>query len=145
MVLKRESQGCHCVYPIKLEILLLNVSSNPNWKLFLDQFASQLGLRVSQIELNNFYIVGISGLNISMDITPHTGITFSSREAAAINSSLSTHRVRLDPALVSDYKLLNITWFKPALIPQGNLHFSRYNLKIYLKNVIVIMKLALTW
>lgn len=119
MVLKRESQGCHCVYPIKLEILLLNVSSNPNWKLFLEQFASQLGLRVSQIELNNFYIVGISGLNISMDITPHTGITFSSREAAAINSSLSTHRVRLDPALVSDYKLLNITWFKPALIPQA--------------------------
>ncbi|XP_057811938.1 proline-rich receptor-like protein kinase PERK15 [Salvia miltiorrhiza] len=119
MVLKRESQGCHCVYPIKLEILLLNVSSNPNWKLFLEQFASQLGLRVSQIELINFYIVGISGLNISMDITPHTGMSFSSIEAAGINSSLSTHRVRLDPALVGDYKLLNITWFKPPLLPQA--------------------------
>ncbi|KAH6832624.1 Protein kinase superfamily protein [Perilla frutescens var. hirtella] len=119
MVLKRESQGCHCVYPIKLDILLLNVSSNPNWKLFLEQFASQLSLRVAQIELNNFYIVGISGLNISMDITPHSGLSFSSSEAARINSSLSTHRVRLDPALVSDYKLLNITWFKPPLLPQA--------------------------
>ncbi|KAL1542982.1 proline-rich receptor-like protein kinase PERK3 [Salvia divinorum] len=119
MVLKRESQGCHCVYPIKLEILLLNVSSNPKWNLFLEQFASQLGLRVSQIELINFYLVGISGLNISMDITPHTGLSFSSKEAAGINSSLSTHRIRLDPALVSDYKLLNITWFKPPLLPQA--------------------------
>ncbi|XP_042063754.1 proline-rich receptor-like protein kinase PERK3 [Salvia splendens] len=117
MVLKRESQGCHCVYPIKLEILLLNVSSHPKWNLFLEQFASQLGLRVSQIELINFYIVGISGLNISMDITPHTGLSFSSKEAAGINSSLSTHGIRLDPALVSDYKLLNITWFKPPLLP----------------------------
>ncbi|KAG6432098.1 hypothetical protein SASPL_103671 [Salvia splendens] len=119
MVLKRESQGCHCVYPIKLEILLLNVSSHRKWNLFLEQFASQLGLRVSQIELINFYIVGISGLNISMDITPHTGLSFSSKEAAGINSSLSTHRIRLDPAVVSDYKLLNITWFKPPLLPQA--------------------------
>ncbi|KAL1548392.1 proline-rich receptor-like protein kinase PERK3 isoform X3 [Salvia divinorum] len=119
MVLKRESQGCHCVYPIKLEILLFNVSSSPNWKLFLEQFSSQLGLRVSQIELINFYIVGISGLNISMDIIPHTGISISSNEAAGINSSLSTHKVRLDRAVVSDYKLLNITWFKPSLLPQA--------------------------
>ncbi|KAI3469980.1 hypothetical protein Pfo_026643 [Paulownia fortunei] len=119
MVLKRESRGCHCVYPVKLEILLLNVSSNPNWNLFLEQFASQLGLRVSQIELINFYMVSISGLNISMDITPHTGITFSASEAAGINSSLSMHKVHLDPALVGDYRLLNITWFKPPLLPQA--------------------------
>ncbi|KAK4406107.1 Receptor-like serine/threonine-protein kinase ALE2 [Sesamum angolense] len=119
MVLKRGSHGCHCVYPIKLDILLLNVSSNPNWNLFLEQFASQLGLRVSQIELINFYMVSISGLNISMDITPHTGISFSASEAAGINSSLSAHKVHLDPALVGDYQLLNITWFKPPLLPQA--------------------------
>ncbi|GFP92852.1 receptor-like serine/threonine-protein kinase ale2 [Phtheirospermum japonicum] len=118
-VLKRESRGCHCVYPIKLEILLLNVSANPNWNHFLDQFASGLGLRVSQIELINFYMVGISGLNISMDITPHTGLSFSGSDATAINSSLLTHKVKLDPALVGDYKLLNITWFKPTLLPPG--------------------------
>ncbi|KAL7105773.1 hypothetical protein ACP275_07G066200 [Erythranthe tilingii] len=119
MVLKRQSKGCHCVYPIKLDILLTNVSSNPNWNLFLEQFASQLGLRVSQIELINFYMVSISGLNISMDITPHTGLSFSAREASGINSSLSMHKVRLDPSLVGDYKLLNLTWFKPPVMPQA--------------------------
>ncbi|KAL2556491.1 Protein kinase superfamily protein [Forsythia ovata] len=119
MVLKRESQGCHCVYPIKLDILLVNVSSNPNWNLFLEHFASRLGLQVSQIELINFYIVGISGLNISMDITPLKGISFSASEAAGINSSLSMHKVHLDPALVGDYQLLNITWFKPPVSSQA--------------------------
>ncbi|KAG8369659.1 hypothetical protein BUALT_Bualt14G0036800 [Buddleja alternifolia] len=119
MVLKRESRGCHCVYPLKLDILLLNVSSNPNWNSFLEQFALQLGLRVSQIELINFYMVSISGLNISMDITPHTGISFSASEAAGINSSLTMHKVRLDPALVGDYQLLNITWFKPPVPSQA--------------------------
>lgn len=115
MVLKRGSQGCHCVYPIKLDILLLNVSSNPNWNLFLEQFASQLGLRVSQIELINFYLLSLSRLNISMDITPHTGTSFSSSEASGINSSLYMHRIRLNPKLVGDYKLLNLTWFKPVI------------------------------
>ncbi|KAJ0052575.1 hypothetical protein Pint_00851 [Pistacia integerrima] len=112
-VLKRGSHGCHCVYPIKLDLLLLNVSQNPNWNLFLEELASQLGLRVSQIELINFYVVSLSQLNISMDITPHTGISFSDWDAAAINSSLSTHKVHFDSALVGDYKLLNLTWYEP--------------------------------
>nr|KAJ0184476.1 hypothetical protein LSAT_V11C900455650 [Lactuca sativa] len=112
-VLKRDMEGCHCVYPIKLDILLLNVSSNPNWNLFLQQFATQLGLRVSQIELINFYLLSLSRLNISMDITPHTGISFNSTEASEINSSLSTHKVHLDPKLVGGYQLLNLTYFKP--------------------------------
>lgn len=124
MTLKRGSQGCHCVYPIKLDILLLNVSSNPNWNSFLEQFASQLGLQVSQIELINFYMVSISGLNISMDITPHKGLSFSASEAAAINSSLSMHKVHLDPDLVGDYQLLNITWFRPPASSQGIVPFS---------------------
>lgn len=114
-VLKRDTGagGCHCVYPIKLDILLLNVSSNPNWNLFLQQFATQLGLRISQIELINFYLLSLSRLNISMDITPHTGISFTSSEASEINSSLSTHKVHLDPKLVGGYQLLNLTYFKP--------------------------------
>ncbi|KAK1437218.1 hypothetical protein QVD17_03006 [Tagetes erecta] len=112
-VLKRDAEGCHCVYPIKMDILLLNVSSNPNWNLFLEQFATQLGLRVSQIELINFYLLSLSRLNISMDITPHTGISFTSSEASRINSSLSMHKVQLDPKLVGGYELLNLTWFKP--------------------------------
>ncbi|PWA83106.1 protein kinase superfamily protein [Artemisia annua] len=112
-VLKRGTEGCHCVYPVKLDILLLNVSST-NWSLVLQQFASQLGLRASQIELINFYLLSLSRLNISMDITPHTGVSFTSSEVSAINSSLITHKVQLDPKLVGGYQLLNLTWFKPV-------------------------------
>ncbi|KAF8006670.1 hypothetical protein BT93_K0855 [Corymbia citriodora subsp. variegata] len=108
MVLKRDSEGCHCVYPIKLDLVLLNVSQNPDWKAFLQEFARQLGLNVSQIELINFYMLSFTRLNISMDITPQTGLSFSASDALAINSSLSLHRVRLSPALVGDYELLNI-------------------------------------
>ena len=119
MVIKRGSRECHCVYPIKIDLLLLNVSQNPNWNIFLDELATQLGLRVSQIELINFYVLSLSRLNISMDITPHTGLSFSASDASAINNSLSMHKVHLDPKLVGDYKLLNITWFKAPPPSQG--------------------------
>lgn len=119
-MLKRDTEGCHCVYPIKMDILLLNVSSNPNWNQFLDQFATQLGLRVSQIEIINFYLLSLSRLNISMDITPHTGTSFTSTEASRINSSLSMHKVLLDPKLVGGYELLNLTWFKPIAPAPGS-------------------------
>ncbi|XP_022934861.1 receptor-like serine/threonine-protein kinase ALE2 isoform X2 [Cucurbita moschata] len=114
MVQKRGSgDDCHCVYPLKIDLLLLNVSQNPNWKLFLEELASELRLQVSQIELINFYVLSLSRLNISMDITPHSGISFSAVDVTAINSSLIMHKVRLDPTQVGDYSLLNITWFKP--------------------------------
>lgn len=120
MVMKRGSQECHCVYPIKIDLLLLNVSQNPNWNLFLQEIATGLGLQVSQIELINFYVLSLSRLNISMDIIPHMGISFSSSDASAINSSLATHRVHLDSTLVGDYKLLNITWFQAPPPSQGS-------------------------
>ncbi|KAI9099135.1 hypothetical protein K1719_024902 [Acacia pycnantha] len=112
-VLKRGSKSCHCVYPIKLDLLLLNVTQNSNWNLFLDELATQLGLQISQIELVNFYVLTLSALNISMDITPYKGIGFSANEASEINSTLSMHKMQLDPRLVGDYKLLNLTWYEP--------------------------------
>lgn len=132
-VLIRGSRGCHCVYPIKLDLLLTNVSQNPNWNFFLEQFAQQLGLQISQLELINFYVLSLSQLNISMDITPSTGISFSARDASAINSSLVMHKVRFNPSLVGDYKLLNFTWFEPPAPSQGKTHyefFISYNLSI---------------
>lgn len=113
MVLKRGTQGCHCVYPIKLDLLLLNVSQTSNGDLYLNQFAIQLGLQDSQIELTSFKVLSLSRLNISMDIVPHKGISFSASEASTINSSLVMHKVHVDPTLVGDYKLLNLTWFQP--------------------------------
>lgn len=112
MVLKRGTQGCHCVYPIKLDLLLLNVSQNPNWNTVLEELAYQLGLQDSQIELINFYVLSLSRLNISMDIVPQTGISFSASDASAIKSSLLVHKVHLNSTLVGDYRVLNFTWFQ---------------------------------
>lgn len=119
MVLKRGSEGCHCVYPVKLDLLLLNVSQNPDWNIFLDELAALLGLRATQIELINFYVLGLSTLNISMYITPQKEISFSANEASKLNSSLLFHKVRLDSRFVGDYRVLNMTWFKPLPPSQG--------------------------
>ncbi|XVF32905.1 hypothetical protein REPUB_Repub17cG0123100 [Reevesia pubescens] len=112
-ILKPGTHGCHCVYPIKLDLLLLNVSQNSNWNVFPAQLASQLDLLPNQIDIINFYLLSLSRLNISMDITPHTGISFSASDASKINSSLVMHRVHFDPNVVGDYKVLNFTWFEP--------------------------------
>ena len=131
MVLKRGTQGCHCVYPIKLDLLLLNVSQTSNGDLYLNQFAIQLGLQDSQIELTSFKVLSLSRLNISMDIVPHKGISFSASEASTINSSLVMHKVHVDPALVGDYKLLNLTWFQPPPPSPGNSDEASNALRIF--------------
>ncbi|XP_007051126.2 PREDICTED: proline-rich receptor-like protein kinase PERK3 [Theobroma cacao] len=112
-ILKQGTHGCHCVYPIKLDLLLLNVSQN--WNGFLPELAAQLDLLPNQIEIINFYVPSLSRLNISMDITPHTGISFSASEASKIKSLLVMHRVLFDPNVVGDYKILNFTWFEPPV------------------------------
>uniref|UniRef100_A0A0D9UZ56 Protein kinase domain-containing protein n=1 Tax=Leersia perrieri TaxID=77586 RepID=A0A0D9UZ56_9ORYZ len=114
MVQKRGSQDCHCVYPVRVELFLRNVSLPSNWSdEFLGELASQLSLRVTQFEIVNFYVVGASGLNITMYIAPHTGISFSADQVTAMNNSLSHHTVQINPVLVGDYVLLNLTWFRP--------------------------------
>ncbi|KAL5983529.1 hypothetical protein ACLOJK_017616 [Asimina triloba] len=118
MMTRRGSQVCQCVYPIQVELCLRNASiiSKSNWsREFLEELASQLKLQVSQLEISNFFAVGFSGWNITIDVAPHTGISFSSSDADKMNSSLSKNKVHLDPSLVGDYKLLNFTWFKPPV------------------------------
>ncbi|WVZ85384.1 hypothetical protein U9M48_032320 [Paspalum notatum var. saurae] len=114
MVQKRGTRDCHCVYPVRVELFLGNVSLVSNWSNeFLQDLAFQLGLRVNQFEIVNFYVIGASGLNITMDIAPHTGNSFAADQVNAINYSLSMHTVRINPVLVEDYNLLNLTWFRP--------------------------------
>ncbi|KAF8724068.1 hypothetical protein HU200_021081 [Digitaria exilis] len=117
MVPKRGTQGCHCVYPVRVELFLRNVSIvslTSNWSNeFLQELASQLNLRANQFEIINFYVVGASGLNITMNIEPHTGISFAADQVNTMNYSLTMHTIRIDPALVGDYNLLNLTWFRP--------------------------------
>ncbi|EES02695.1 hypothetical protein SORBI_3003G114700 [Sorghum bicolor] len=114
MVQKRGTRDCHCVYPVRIELFLRNVSLTSNWSNeFLQELSSQLNLRVNQFEIVNFYVVGASGLNITMDIAPHTGISFAADQVKAMNYSLTLHTVQIDPVLVGDYNLLNLTWFRP--------------------------------
>lgn len=121
MVQKRGTQDCHCVYPVRVELFLRNVSLTSNWSNdFLQELASQLNLRVNQFVIANFYVVGASGLNITMDIAPHTGISFAADQVNRMNYSLSQHIIRIDPVLVGDYNLLNLTWFRPLAPAPGN-------------------------
>lgn len=121
MVQKRGTRDCHCVYPVRVELFLRNVSLISNWSNdFLQELASQLNLRVNQFEIVNFYVVGASGLNITMDIAPHTGISFAADQVNTMNYSLTQHTIRIDPVLVGDYNLLNLTWFRPLAPAPGN-------------------------
>eukprot|EP00268_Persea_americana_P008733 TRINITY_DN13413_c1_g2_i3.p1 TRINITY_DN13413_c1_g2~~TRINITY_DN13413_c1_g2_i3.p1 ORF type:complete len:551 (-),score=106.58 TRINITY_DN13413_c1_g2_i3:818-2470(-) len=110
---RQGSQVCHCIYPVRIELLLMNASLSSIRGALLEELASQLGLQVSQFEINNFYMVGLSGFNITMDIAPLTGISFTASEVYAINSSLARHKVHFNTTLVGDYRLLNLTWFEP--------------------------------
>lgn len=113
MVQRRGTKDCHCVYPVKLELYLSNVSQSSNWSMFLEELASELNLKVTQLEIVNFYVVGPLGLNISMDLAPNKGISFTENQVKYLNDSLSLHKVRLDRKVVGNYRLLNFTWYKP--------------------------------
>lgn len=116
MVQRRGTQDCHCVYPVKVELFLWDVSQRSNWSNeFLEKLASQLNLQVTQFEIDNFYVVGLSGLNITMDIAPDNGISFSAAQVHAMNASLTLHEVFIDPNVIGGYKVLNFTWFEPPV------------------------------
>ncbi|XP_042443546.1 proline-rich receptor-like protein kinase PERK15 [Zingiber officinale] len=118
MVQKRGTQDCHCVYPVKVELFLQNVSMILNWSNeFLRELAYQLRLHMDQFEIKNFYVVGASGLNITMDIVPYKGISFLVDQVITMNTSLALHMIHINPELVGDYKLLNLTWFRPLASP----------------------------
>lgn len=80
---------------------------------FLKELAYQLGLQEQQIELIEFCQARLSQLNITLDIVPLNGISFSAADAYTMNSSLAMHKVYIDPKLVGDYKLLSFIWFEP--------------------------------
>lgn len=110
----------NCVYPIKIEFFLRNVSLTSNWSSkFLEELASQLNLNVSQFEIDNFYVVGATGLNISMDIAPEKEISFSQMEEYKLIDELANHKVRISPELVGDYQLLNLTRNSPPAPSPG--------------------------
>ena len=68
----------------------------------------------------NLYTFGDTGLNLTMDIVPQTGVSFSADEVTTMNNSLSLHKVWINPVLVGDYNLLNLAWFRPLAPAPGN-------------------------
>ncbi|RWR95227.1 receptor-like serine/threonine-protein kinase isoform X3 [Cinnamomum micranthum f. kanehirae] len=119
---RRDSGDCQCVYPIKIVLLLMNISLSTQPLKYshqsgrselLKELAYQLGLQEQQIELIEFCQARLSQLNITLDIVPLNGISFSATDAYTMNSSLAMHKVYIDPKLVGDYKLLSFIWFKP--------------------------------
>jgi serine/threonine protein kinase len=119
MMLRPGSHNCSCVYPIRLQLRILNVStSSTNWSAeFQQELASQLGLMVAQFDLTSFYIESTSELNMSMDIAPLTGMSFSYQEAGRINYTLVTRKLHLNSSLFGGYQLLNFTWVEPPALP----------------------------
>ncbi|XP_031486619.1 proline-rich receptor-like protein kinase PERK15 isoform X2 [Nymphaea colorata] len=114
MIARRDVKECSCVYPVSLALTLLNVSFASNWSVvFQRELGFQLGLNDSQMEISSFNVFGFSQVNISMDIAPLVGISFSAREAYTMNYTLVMHKVHFDPSIATDYKLVNFTWFKP--------------------------------
>lgn len=121
MVRRHDSRVCHCAYPIRIELLLLNTSfsslmngsQDSDQGPFLEELASKLGLGASQIEMADFFDVGQSHLKITVDMFPLKGIGFSAKDAHAVISSLAMHKFHLNPKLVGGYRLVSFTWFKP--------------------------------
>jgi hypothetical protein len=129
MVLRRTRiRDCipsNCVYPIKVELFLLNVSLNSNWSSeLLGELASQLNLHVSQFEIDNFYVVGATGLNMSMDIVPEKENSFSQMEMYKLRDALTGHKVKISPELFGDYLLLNFTGISPPAPSPGIFNFT---------------------
>ncbi|KAH9319042.1 hypothetical protein KI387_020811, partial [Taxus chinensis] len=121
MVRRPGSHNCSCVYPIKLQLLILNVSTSfRNWSAeFQQELAAQLGLLVVQFDFTSFELDNTNKLNMSMDIAPLTGLSFSYREARRINLTLIRYKLHLNGSLFGGYRLLNFTWVdRPALPPE---------------------------
>jgi hypothetical protein len=131
----RDCVPSNCIYPLKVEFFLRNVSLTSNWSSeFLGELASQLNLHVSQFEIDNFYVVGATGLNMSMDIAPEKEISFSQMEVDKLRDALRSHKVKISPELVGDYLLLNFTWISPPAPSPGIFSFTLWRLSYFLGN-----------
>ncbi|CAK9233813.1 unnamed protein product [Sphagnum troendelagicum] len=125
MVLPDSSNSaCQCVYPIEVAFQMENTSSafTNLTSLFQHELASQLDLKDVQVQIQAFQFGTNFTLDMSVDIGPLVGLSFSPDEIRVINSSLMTHSVHFSSTLFGSYTVVNITAFMPPpLSPAGPL------------------------
>eukprot|EP00249_Psilotum_nudum_P011922 c23468_g1_i2 orf=1059-3686(+) len=109
---------CSCVYPIKLELLVYNVSLiSLNWSAeFQQELAAQLNLSAIQIEITSFQFYG-TNLSVFIEIGPLTSASFLPEQANMIKSDLENHKVKLNSTLFGNYTLQHFRYFEPPILP----------------------------
>lgn len=111
------ASSCVCVYPIKMELRVENVSTTfRNWSgVFQQDLSSQLGVRAIQIEIIRFQF-NSSNLSLVIEITPLSNVSFSSQEAKSIKTKLDHFRVHFNSSLFGNYTLVQFQYYE-ALVP----------------------------
>lgn len=112
------ASSCVCVYPIKIELLVEDVSTTfTNWSgVFQQDLSSQLGVRAIQIEIISFQF-NSSNLSLVIVIAPLSNVSFSSEEAKSIKTKLDNFRVHFNSSLFGNYTLVQFQYYKPLVPP----------------------------
>jgi hypothetical protein len=87
--------------------------------LFQHELASQLDLKDVQVQIQAFQFGTNFTLDMSVDIGPLVGLSFSPDEIRVIKSSLITHSVHFSSTLFGSYTVVNITAFMPPPLSPG--------------------------
>ena len=112
------SRSCICVYPVRLELQVENVTNTfANWSaIFQEELGLQLGLRVIQIEITSFYFSG-KDLDVVFMIGPLTTVSFSIQQAETMRTDLDNFRVHLNRSLFGNYTLVSFHYYEPPPPP----------------------------
>ncbi|CAM6094498.1 unnamed protein product [Calypogeia fissa] len=112
------NNNCSCVYPIEIGLLLDNARITiANWSMkFQQQLGDQLNLTTSQVLIRGVQFENSNSnpeINITVDVAPSVGESFSPDAANSMEAHLKNHDVILDPQLFGNYSLQSFIVFGP--------------------------------
>ncbi|KAH7423058.1 hypothetical protein KP509_12G037500 [Ceratopteris richardii] len=107
--------SCVCVYPIKLSLLVENVSTTfTNWSgVFQQNLASGLGVKTIQIQITSFQF-NSSNLSLAIIIAPLDSISFPKDVSDSFRNKLIHHDVYLNNTIFGNYTLLDFQLYEPS-------------------------------
>lgn len=114
------SSSCVCVYPIRVQLLVEDVSITfTNWSgVFQQDLASELSVEPIQIEITSFQF-NSSNLSLGIIIVPLTGISFSAKEAISFKDKLVQNKVHFNSSLFGNYSLVQFQLYEPLAPPSS--------------------------